>query len=216
MGGDADGDVISGFENLRGSAFDDVLSGDAVANAINGGLGNDTVSGDGGNDVLDGGASTAALPGANDTVDYSYLVAGQNLTLALGALTAATGAVAQTTTSGIAGDVDTVSNFENITGGAGNDRLTGNAGVTILQGGDGDNRIQGGAGADILSGGSNTAAGDTVSYAASISGVIVDLSLATARSVPAATPMAMSCRASSTSSARLWPIVSPAMPATTS
>jgi Ca2+-binding RTX toxin-like protein len=181
VGGDADGDILSGFENLRGSNLDDTLSGDALANTIIGGLGNDTIMGRGGNDVLNGGTSSAALPGGNDTVDYSYLVAGQNLTLALGALTVATGAVAQTTTSGIAGDIDTISNFENITGGAGNDTLTGNAGVNILHGGDGNDLIQGGAGADILSGGNNTTAGDTVSYAASATGVTVDLSLATAQ-----------------------------------
>ena len=79
------------------------------------------------------------------------------------------------------GDVDTISNFENITAGDGNDTLTGNAGVNIIHGGDGNDVIQGDAGADILSGGHNTAAGDTVSYASSVNGVVVDLSLVTAQ-----------------------------------
>jgi Ca2+-binding RTX toxin-like protein len=49
-------DTLSGIENLIGSAFDDVLTGDAGVNRIDGGTGNDTISGGAGNDQLVGGA----------------------------------------------------------------------------------------------------------------------------------------------------------------
>jgi Ca2+-binding RTX toxin-like protein len=186
-GSDSDGDVVSGFENLIGSALADILSGDGNANAINGGRGDDIISGHGGNDVLDGGASTAALPGGNDTLDYSYLVASQNVTVTLGTLTVVTGAVAATTTSGVAGDVDTIANFDSIVGGAGNDTLTGNAGVNLIHGGGGDDIIQGGAGADTLDGGNHNAAGDTISYATSLNAVFVDLNVQDGVTAQAAT-----------------------------
>ena len=50
-GGDATGDIISDFENIIGSAFNDTLTGDAGNNVITGGGGNDTIDGGGGNDT---------------------------------------------------------------------------------------------------------------------------------------------------------------------
>ncbi len=41
-GGDAQGDVLAGIENLAGSSFADVLTGNAGANVLNGGAGADT------------------------------------------------------------------------------------------------------------------------------------------------------------------------------
>src|SRR5437762_989821 len=49
-GGDAAGDVISGFENLTGSAFNDVLTGTSGVNVLDGGTGNDTITGGAGAD----------------------------------------------------------------------------------------------------------------------------------------------------------------------
>ena len=46
-GGDAQGDVINGFLNLTGSAFDDYLGGWTAANLIQGGVCNDTLLGRG-------------------------------------------------------------------------------------------------------------------------------------------------------------------------
>ncbi len=54
-GGDAAGDVLSGIENLTGSASSDSLTGDAAANVLDGGAGNDTLTGGAGNDTLTGG-----------------------------------------------------------------------------------------------------------------------------------------------------------------
>ena len=183
-GGHAQGDLLWGFENVTGSAFADTLEGDGFANTILGGGGNDAISGLGGRDVLDGGADM-------DTVDFSYLGVGQNLVLTLGALTVSTGAVAKTSTSGIAGDIDGVANFENVTGGDGNDKITGNAGANKLEGGGGDDRLSGMAANDTLSGGDGNdvlegglgddsidgeADSDTASYKSSTIGVTVDLS----------------------------------------
>ena len=54
IGGDAQGDKFTGFENLAGGAGDDTLTGDANANIIIGGLGADVISGGAGNDTLGG------------------------------------------------------------------------------------------------------------------------------------------------------------------
>jgi hypothetical protein len=53
--GGAGSDTLSNFENLIGSAFNDILTGSASANAINGGAGNDTIKGGAGADILTGG-----------------------------------------------------------------------------------------------------------------------------------------------------------------
>jgi Ca2+-binding RTX toxin-like protein len=55
-GGDAQGDTLSGFENLLGSNFADTLTGNTGANRLDGGAGEDTLDGGGGNDTLVGGA----------------------------------------------------------------------------------------------------------------------------------------------------------------
>lgn len=52
--GDATGDVVSGFENLIGTGFGDMLEGDGNANLIRGGDGADEINGLGGDDTLMG------------------------------------------------------------------------------------------------------------------------------------------------------------------
>ena len=54
-GGDADGDVIFGFENLIGSGQADTLTGSNAANVINGAGGADRIDGGGSLDTLTGG-----------------------------------------------------------------------------------------------------------------------------------------------------------------
>ena len=53
MGGDAEGDVISGFANIIGSQFGDILKGDSQDNSFMGGGGDDVIIGGAGNDVAD-------------------------------------------------------------------------------------------------------------------------------------------------------------------
>jgi serralysin len=54
--GDGGSDTFSSIENLTGSAFDDLLVGDANANILSGGLGRDVIIAGGGNDIINGGA----------------------------------------------------------------------------------------------------------------------------------------------------------------
>lgn len=58
LGGDADGDKLSGIENVAGSFFNDALTGDAEANALSGGFGNDTLAGGAGADRMSGGVGS--------------------------------------------------------------------------------------------------------------------------------------------------------------
>ena len=61
--GDAAGDTYSSIENIRGSAFDDLLAGNNVANFLFGGDGDDTLNGQGGDDELSGGDGEDTLNG---------------------------------------------------------------------------------------------------------------------------------------------------------
>ena len=72
-GGDAQGDVLIGIENLEGSAHADQLTGNGAANLLEGGAGNDLLTGGSGADLLDGGLG-------NDTVAYGGARADYRLT----------------------------------------------------------------------------------------------------------------------------------------
>jgi microcystin-dependent protein len=56
-------DILSGIENLTGSAFKDQLSGDSLGNALNGLGGKDRLKGAAGDDSLDGGDGADQLVG---------------------------------------------------------------------------------------------------------------------------------------------------------
>jgi serralysin len=66
------------IENATGSAFDDVLIGNAVANRLDGGAGNDQLDGGAGDDVLTGGTGTNVLTGGDglDTAVFAGAKAG--------------------------------------------------------------------------------------------------------------------------------------------
>ncbi|MDO9233516.1 MAG: hypothetical protein Q8N02_00535 [Methylotenera sp.] len=147
----SDGKVLSNFENLYGSAFGDVLTGDGNNNVIEGGLGND---------VLDG-------AGGVDTVSYSLAASAVSVNISGASVL---GVAVNASTGGA--DNDTLSNFENITGSAFNDVLIGDAGNNVINSGDGDDLLIGGAGADTLIGGNGT---DTVSYVNALSGISVTI-----------------------------------------
>ncbi len=117
-------DTLSGFLNVRGSAFADTITGDANNNVISGGAGNDTIDGGGGIDLL---AFIGATSGVN-----------ANLT---------TGHV-----TGASSGTDTVSNMENVVGTAFADTLVGNGLANVLSGGLGNDTLIGGLGNDTLNG----------------------------------------------------------------
>ncbi len=179
-GGDAAGDVLTGIENLTGSAQADTLTGDGVANVLTGAAGADVLSGAAGNDSLYGGDGDDRLTGGTgsdvldggagiDTADYSGSTSGVNVSANGG--------------TGSGGDAagDVLSNIENLIGSGGNDtlggseannRLTGNAGNDLLDGGGGNDTLAGGASADSLYGGEDM---DFADYSTSGSAVSVNL-----------------------------------------
>ncbi len=160
-GGEADGDVISGFERVTGSDFADTLIGDAGANLLAGGAGNDWVEAGAGNDTLTGGEGFDTIYGGDgiDGLSYSGLDQSVFVTLAggsalkndghsdlLDSIERVTGSAFDDVLSG-----DDAANY--FSGLAGNDQLSGLDGKDTLSGGAGDDTLDGGAGNDYLTGG---------------------------------------------------------------
>ena len=142
FGGDAEGDRLTGIENLEGSARGDHLTGDAAGNRLLGGAGDDVIFGGGGNDVIVGGAGADTLDGGAgiDTVDYSRVTFGLTVDLVAGQ------------------DADgypygSISGFERVIGTAFNDLLFADSGANGLIGGAGDDFLLGGLGRDEFTGG---------------------------------------------------------------
>jgi Ca2+-binding RTX toxin-like protein len=63
---------ISGIENLVGSAYNDILSGDEGSNVIDGGAGDDELYGLGGDDTLIGGSGNDLLAGGDGSDTYLF------------------------------------------------------------------------------------------------------------------------------------------------
>ena len=72
-GGDAQGDMISGFERISGSPFADALSGNGAANYLFGGLGDDKIRGGSGADTIGGSGGRDEMwgGGAGDTFVFT-------------------------------------------------------------------------------------------------------------------------------------------------
>ena len=140
--GHAEGDVISGFENLRGSDYADRLAGTGGANQLEGGAGNDQLRGSSGDDVLEGGAGADGLSGGRgiDTISYRSSDMGVTVNLKEGS-----------SEGGHAGG-DVFTDIENIAGSVYRDVLVGDDGVNRLDGDEGDDELKGGIGNDQLVG----------------------------------------------------------------
>lgn len=128
-GGEAEGDFLSGIENIKGSPLDDTLIGSAGANIINGGKGDDLLSGRAGADTLNG-------DGGFDTATYNASSGAVTVNLVTG--------------TGLGGDAegDELNSIEHLIGSSKNDTLIGNAGANRLAGGLGNDTLTGNAGAD--------------------------------------------------------------------
>ena len=179
------------IENASGGAANNVITGSSGENVLDGGGGNDTINAGSGNDTIDGGSGNDTIYGGSgsdtinagdgddwvsggfqidfmdggagiDTVDYTYSSGDLTVDLVNG--------IAYGTASGPGGE--TVTNFENVTMGAGDDIVIGNSLDNILAGGADDDMLEGGAGADHLDGGTGT---DTASYQNAGAGVILSL-----------------------------------------
>jgi VCBS repeat-containing protein len=155
-------DTLVSIENIVGSGLGDTLTGNGNANRIDAGNGGDTVAGLGGDDLLiggtgpdsvDGGADNDTIAGGigndtliggagNDTADYSSLNGAVTVNLST--------TIGQVTGLG----TDTISLFENIVGGIGNDKFVGTTGANRMEGANGSDQLNGLGGADTLLGGS--------------------------------------------------------------
>ena len=149
----------------------------------------DYIDGTTGNNMIEGGDGADALDGSDGTDTVSYENSDRRVSVTVDA-------DGSTSPSGGHAQGDTIDNFENATGSAHDDILTGDEGMNTLKGLAGDDElsglagsdtIEGGAGADEMNGGtSSTSAGatdddgadtepDTLSYASSDAGVNANL-----------------------------------------
>ena len=135
----ANGDVLSGIENLEGSVFEDVLNGDDKHNILNGDDGNDSISGRGGSDQLEGGAGDDLMDGGSEMDRLTFLTSGEGVHVDL-ALGSAQGH----------GD-DSLLGFENVQGSAHDDEIAGDDGPNELDGFRGINAVRAEAGDDRVS-----------------------------------------------------------------
>ncbi|MCE9573091.1 MAG: calcium-binding protein [Deltaproteobacteria bacterium] len=168
-----------GGDTIVGSASDNVFDGGAGADTISGGVGNDTLkggagidtlNGDAGDDVFDEGSATSgadAMHGGAGTDTVNYSARTNDLTVVMDGATG----------SGEASEGDTIfTDVENLTGGAGDDALTGNAFDNQIEGGAGVDTITGLAGDDVIDG---NAGADDVDCGLGDADILLDSSVGT-------------------------------------
>ena len=133
--------------NVDGGPGNDNLDGGAIDDTFRGGGGTDNLDGKAGSDIINdtdtsGAANKDNLNGGdgNDFVSYGNRTAGVTVDLAGGQ------------SGGEPGENDNLSNFENVSGGSGNDNLMGNDNANILAVGPGDDQANGRGGVDSLTG----------------------------------------------------------------
>jgi serralysin len=141
-----------GQDTFTGNATNEYIQDEAGGDKYVMGAGNDRVfmdTVDLDQDTFDGGVG-------NDTLSFDGVISTTNVTVNLSVVTA------QTVAYSLPGSQqDKALNFENVTGGAGNDSLVGSAVTNEISGGDGNDFITGGGGQDYLAGGNGA---DTFVY----------------------------------------------------
>ena len=192
----AGNDLIFGSEVVYGEAGNDTIYGTTGTDHLYGGAGDDHLYGGGGYDVLDGGQGNDYIDGGalGDWTVYSDADSPAGVTVNLATGTAIDGwgntdtlvnveniigsDYADTLTAGSGGSsISAGDGNDTIYGGAGDDTLNGEGGNDVIYGGAGFNTMDGGPGNDTFHGESGT---DTVTYANSTSGVVVNISTGTA------------------------------------
>jgi Ca2+-binding RTX toxin-like protein len=139
-----DDNVMPDIESIRGTSFDDVLTGGPGSDRIEGLSGTNIIRGGPGDDDLEGGTGQDTFHGGpgTDTVTYFYELNPIQVTL-----------------DGMANDGEPTEHdnvepdVEQVFGGSGSDRLVGDAKANTFFGGPGDDILNGAAGNDTLDGG---------------------------------------------------------------
>ncbi|WP_262689391.1 hypothetical protein [Kordiimonas aestuarii] len=176
-GGDAEGDRLSGVEDVAGSLYNDTLIGSAGENRLIGGDGHDLFEGGAGADLLHGGAGF-------DRASYGSSTGAVSVDLGAGT---GTGGDAQGDILVRVEEVSGSTFADTLTGSTGNNRLFGAEGDDTLMGLDGndylygeagEDTLVGGAGRDILDGGAGQ---DLIDYTANNAAVMADLARGRAR-----------------------------------
>jgi Ca2+-binding RTX toxin-like protein len=178
--GFGDTDTLVSIENVTGSAFGDMLSGDGLANVLEGLAGADTLTGGAGDDRLAGGAGIDVVDGGEgfDIVDFSAdaiaaSAAGLGISFDGTTVTAVNATLAET---------EVATNVEAVIGSLGDDVVVGGAGDDTFIAGAGDDQFDGGAGSDTARFGTAV----VVDLAAgSVQGVSGSLALANVENVTA-------------------------------
>jgi serralysin len=151
---------LSQFNNLVGTAFNDVLTGTTGDNILDGQAGNDTLYYSGGLDVLNGNFG-------NDTANFSKMTSAVFVDLAGGEYEAKSNQTADADDGDLSNIAD-LQGIENLIGTAFRDVLSGDAETNIINGGAGNDILEGRGGTDALNGG---AGDDTYRYIGSWLGV---------------------------------------------
>ncbi|MSU60792.1 MAG: LEPR-XLL domain-containing protein [Pedosphaera sp.] len=151
----------SGVENLKGGALNDVLAGNGLGNRIEGNAGNDALLGAAGNDWLQGGAGDDIYffdadgplgldyiwedvgTGGNDTLDFRLTSSPVTVDLGEGDT--------QVVNGNLQLRLIACHGIENVTGGTGNDILTGNSLANHFTGFAGNDTLTGEGGDDTYS-----------------------------------------------------------------
>ena len=162
-------DDLLGIENVVGGAGNDTITGDGGANALDGAAGNDSVTGGDGDDTLFAGQGRDTLTGGAgfDTADFGGASGDFNVDLTAGVENAETNSVLAAIEAVSGGDGD-----DTITGDDAANRLDGRDGDDSIRGAGGDDTLLGGRGFNLLDGGDGN---DTITYAWAIDAVLVSL-----------------------------------------
>ncbi|MBF0373665.1 MAG: hypothetical protein HQL39_09635, partial [Alphaproteobacteria bacterium] len=153
-----DGTAVSTALTITGGAGNDSLLGGSGDDTIWAGAGDDTVSGGTGYDVLGGGGGT-------DVLSFSSDATGVTVDMDAG------------TAGGAASGNDTISGFEVLIGGSGDDSLIGGSAACTISGGAGNDAIVSGAAGGSFDGGGGD---DMLSFVAMAAGVTLVMNGATA------------------------------------
>ncbi len=143
-------DILSGIEDVRGSNFDDTLTGDGGGNTLTGLDGDDLMQGAAGFDFLIGGSGNDTLDGGPtgdfDQVSYEDAPSGAVVNLST---EVQFGAAPGTALDGF-GTIDLLIGVLGVLGSAFADTMVGGDGDEFFEGSGGDDSLDGGGGFDAL------------------------------------------------------------------